>query len=184
MESEGQKLITAYHGTDENCVNDILNNEFIVKHNKTHWLGNGVYFYLERSLASWWANSPTKRFGTGKKNTSPAIIKVEIKCPEEQLLDTRSPSQYDELVELYETFIGELMSGGTLINGIDEDELRCSFFDWIVSNYEIDVFIVGFYRKRKDDDDLRMKFRIYYNEYQLCLFNQSLIVTKERIDVR
>ncbi|MFR2561553.1 MAG: hypothetical protein ACLS8R_01670 [Anaeromassilibacillus sp.] len=44
----------AYHGTDRERAEKILAGAFRVKANDEHWLGTGVYFYLDASLARWW----------------------------------------------------------------------------------------------------------------------------------
>ncbi|MBR3809179.1 MAG: hypothetical protein IKK46_02615, partial [Clostridia bacterium] len=51
------------HGTDASVVNDILKNGFIYKPNDEHWLGDGIYFFLDENLAEWWTTNPTKKSG-------------------------------------------------------------------------------------------------------------------------
>lgn len=39
--------ITGYHGTAKDNVQDIKKYNFKIKEDKNHWLGNGVYFFIE-----------------------------------------------------------------------------------------------------------------------------------------
>ncbi len=168
----------AYHGTDEKYLNDILNMGFKIKENKEHWLGNGIYFFLDYEVAKWWSNSPTKRFGNN--NEKPIVIKVNIVSNKENTIDTRYRKDYNELMEKYEKFTKEVLKKGQIVNNITINQLRCSFFDWLHSNYEVDILIVGFIKELKQKD-LVDKFKIPYSEFQLCVFNDNLIVKKERV---
>ena len=53
----------AYHATDQKCLDGILKEGFICKPNKEHWLGNGVYFFIEYELALWWSSTKHKKYG-------------------------------------------------------------------------------------------------------------------------
>jgi hypothetical protein len=55
------ETITCYHGTDSKNVDNIKQNNFILKHDKSHWLGDGIYFFINGigedaiTLSSKWA---------------------------------------------------------------------------------------------------------------------------------
>ena len=53
-----------YHGTDFDIAQKICAEGFMCKTNLEHWLGNGIYFYLDKPLAKWWTTNPSKKFGT------------------------------------------------------------------------------------------------------------------------
>ena len=180
MESKKETVI-AYHGTDESYLPDILKNGFRANKNPTHWLGNGIYFYLDYELAKWWTTNPTSRFGSPIKN--PVVIRASIHSTAKNTLDTRKLDDYRYLAELYEEFWAELTSG-TVTKSINELKLRCMFFDWIHSNFVYDIFIAGFEKPQKPygGDTLKYKFKIPYVEYQLCVFENELIIQKERVD--
>ncbi len=39
----------AFHGTDMKFVESIIKHGFTCKQNDSHWLSNGIYFYLDYS---------------------------------------------------------------------------------------------------------------------------------------
>lgn len=180
---EQSKTITAYHGTDEKYLRDIMNNGFIVKHNPKHWLGNGIYFFLDYDIAKWWSHSPTNLFGTGEKNKKPVVIKVKVCSNPEKVLDTRIFDDYKELLDLYKEFFNELTKG-TISDSIGKEKLQCMFFDWVHSNYEIEIFIAGFDKTKtnsRNSNSLKYNFKIPYIEYQMCVFDNRLILQKESV---
>lgn len=181
MEHNG--IITAYHGTDEKYLPDILKNGFKIKNNKHHWLGHGIYFYFDYELAKWWSHSPTSQFGN--QNDNPVVIKAEIKSNTKNTIDTRVLDDYKTLLEMYNEFFNELCMKGTVVEKINSKVLRCMFFDWVHNNYEnINVFIAGFEKKKKhkNNNQLKGKFQIPYIEYQICVFDNNLIISKERMN--
>ena len=80
--SMGKKSIYCYHGTDYTLGQIICGEEFSIKKNDEHWLGNGIYFYHDLSLAEWWTTQPTSKFGSFINN--PAIITCEIEVDEKK----------------------------------------------------------------------------------------------------
>lgn len=174
--------IIAYHGTDEQYVNDIINNGFKYHQNEKHWLGNGIYFYLDYALAEWWATSPTSNFGNQIKK--PTVIKAKIISNPINTIDTRILDDYMYLLELYDEFFNELCQKGTVVNSISKEQLRCMFFDWVHSQFEgIEIFIAGFEKNKKHNNanDLKYQFKIPYVEYQMCVFDNDLITERERV---
>ena len=176
---ERTKELIAYHGTDEKNIPSIMKNGFKCKSNPKHWLGNGIYFYLDYDRAKWWSSSPTSLFGTGEENKNPAVIKVRICVDPEKIMDTRIRQDYNDLNEMFKEFFQEATEGGIVKDHIDNNQLRCSFFDWVHLNYGIDVFIAGFNKTKKRD--LSDKFKIPYIEYQMCVFDNNLITYKELV---
>ena len=53
--------LQVYHGTEFEIAQKICKEEFICKKNLEHWLGNGIYFYLDKPLAKWWTTNPSKK---------------------------------------------------------------------------------------------------------------------------
>ena len=58
---------------------------FRCKPNKEHWLGEGIYFYTDKSLAEWWTTNPTKNHGI--EITVSAIIECLIEVPNDKVLN-------------------------------------------------------------------------------------------------
>ena len=88
-----------YHGTDLENAKKICKNGFRWKQNDEHWLGNGVYFYLDRDLAEWWTTNPSKIFGTEIK--VPCILSAEVSIKDERVLDLRNLQDYRECLLAY-----------------------------------------------------------------------------------
>lgn len=160
-----------YHGTDYEIAQTIMRDEFLVKKNDEHWLGNGIYFYIDDSLAKWWTSNPTKKHGSTIKK--PAIIKAMLIVPDNRVLDLRRKSDFDKLVEWeldYRTKCVEYASDED-INGY---KYRCALFDDILNRRGIDVIIGGFDSKNQPYNDTRTisllkKLRITYTEIQVCV---------------
>lgn len=177
----------AYHGTDLERAKEIVKSDFIYKHNSKHWLGNGVYFYLDYSLAKWWTTNPSKMFGT-KINTE-SIIQVEIEIDENDILDLRILEDYKEFSDIYyNEFIPEIDTGilGE-INSHNYKKVRCSFCDYLKNSYDLKCIIGNFdipsqryipNKCRKLSDYLKL----HYIETQVCLFDTQLIKTKTIIE--
>lgn len=175
--------IIVYHGTDAQYANDIIKNGFKCKTNKEHWLGNGIYFYLDYNTAKWWANTPKVKFGSQIKN--PIVIKAKINSNRNNTFDTRIYDDYMYLLELFEEFLDKLCKNGKVNNHISIDRLRCMFFDWVYSEFEdIEIFIAGFEKRKEcnNSNDLKYKLKVPYIEYQMCVFNNDLITEKERMN--
>lgn len=162
-----------YHGTDKTYAEKILKNGFTIIPNKSHWLGNGVYFYLDYDLAKWWTGKPSQRFGA--EITLPCVVSVELDVGNDSVLDLRKLEDYRKCLELFPEFrryayqefdykgkkflrkldhiiknaeqknICEIRSS-FVKEGIFEqvEMLRCSFFDWVFRMYAVDCIIGNF----------------------------------------
>lgn len=188
-------MLTSYHGTYAHLVPCILKNGFRCRRNEEHWLGNGIYFFLDIELAKWWATGPTKSFGSLSMNNSlksgnnkPAIIKALIDSNDVNTIDTRNLEHYQWLIDLYPDFEAAMKEKNPHFEKVDCRKKRCAFFDWLHSEYPIDIVIAGFIKMKKDNYDkispLYYNFRIPYIEYQLCVFDTGLIKSIERVDLK
>ncbi len=173
----------AYHGTDASVVNDILKNGFIYKPNDEHWLGDGIYFFLDENLAEWWTTNPTKK--SGMHIQDPAIIECTIEIEEEHLLDLRNLKNYTNYVDLYNSFFRE-WAFRARDEKVNFNQIRCAFFNYISKVYSVDAIIAPFivpeqpYMPQYRDTKYADEMRIMYTEIQLCINkSQSVIKTKE-----
>lgn len=165
----------AYHATDRKCLDGILKEGFIYKPNKEHWLGNGVYFFIEYELARWWYKTEHKNFGQKIKN--PIIIEVTLNVDSDNMVDFRILNDYNWIAHKYNQFINEIFEYGTPTQPINYNKLRCSFFDWISNAYKIKV-VIGSFSKYKSSylkSNLPIKFQLPYIEYQVCVYDNSII---------
>ncbi len=182
-------ILEAFHGTDISNVDSILKSGFKCKPNKQHWLGNGIYFYMDYSLAQWWTTNPTSKFGVNVKNGG--IIKCNIIVnDDEYILDLRKLNDYTKFVDIYRKefipflFRGELTTKEHEI--IDIKTLRCTYCDYLRSKYKYKLIIGTFYIPTQPYMPMECgkffdTFNISYIESQICIFDSSVISSKELV---
>ena len=183
-------ILEAFHGTDIRYVDSIIKSGFICKPNKQHWLGNGIYFYLDYSLARWWTTNPTNKFGVNIINA--AIIKCNIITKDDYVLDLRRLKDYTKFVDIYIKeflpllFHGELTSIDNEL--IDTKTLRCTYCDYLNIKYKYKLIIGTFYLPNqpympKEFGKFFDTFNISYIESQLCVFDNSIISNRELVSI-
>lgn len=178
-------IIETYHGTDLENARHILDTNFICKHSKLHWLGNGIYFYFDLSLAKWWTTNPSKKFGV--EVTTPAIVKATIEIPDSaSFLDLRKLSDYKEFSNIFfDEYLPLLRLGTFSINSTNRRRIRCSFCDYLKAQYSLKAIIGNFSLPNQpyltDYRILASQLQLYYIETQMCLFDTSYIIKKELI---
>lgn len=174
-----------YHGTDKNIADNIIKDKFIVKTNDEHWLGNGVYFYEDKSLAEWWTNRPTHKFGSEIK--TPAILQCKINVSENRVLNLCSLDGYKKYASLFNNFFKE----NIYYKHRPDEELKISkirslFFNYLFLLDDIDLIVAPFviptqpYLPIIEKDLIAKKMNITYTEIQICLNSekQNLIIEK------
>lgn len=178
-------ILEVYHGTDLSNAKRIVKTEFIYRYNKKHWLGNGIYFYLDLSLAEWWTTNPSEKFGVKVKDA--AIVKTILEIQDNNLLDLRKLSDYTEFTELYfNEYIPLLNSGVFDIAITNRKQIRCSFCDYLKRQYDLQAIIGNFslltqpYLPDKYKE-FSKNMNLYYIETQLCLFDNNCIIEKSII---
>lgn len=167
----------AYHATDQKCLDGILKEGFIYKPNKDHWLGNGVYFFIEYELALWWSSTKHKKYG--EKIKKPIIIEANLNCNNDCVVDFRLVKDYNWLSQRYDEFYKEILDNGC--NEITDNQLRCLFFDWLKTEYDIKIVIGGFYKNHKSKYlhyILPDSFCLPFIEYQVCVYDNSVLSIK------
>lgn len=176
-------ILEAYHGTDAKNADSILSENFIYKRNKKHWLGNGIYFYLDLSLAKWWTTNPTRKFGVKIKNG--VIIDVTIDIDDTYVFDLRKLSDFKTFVYLYYSeFLPYINSGIVEIPHQKYHQIRCSYCDFLQEQYQIKAIIGNFFYKKHRSyspdkyDEFVEKIDLHYIETQLCLFDKTCIIDK------
>lgn len=183
-------FLEAYHGTDISNVDSIIKSGFICKPNKQHWLGNGVYFYMDYSLAKWWTTNPTNKFGVNVKDGG--IIKCKISVKDEYVLDLRDLKDYTKFVDIYRNeflpflFRGDLTSKDK--DTVDTKTLRCTYCDYLNIKYNYKLIIGTFYLPSqpympKEYGTFFDTFNISYIESQICIFDTKIIINKEVIPI-
>ncbi len=169
--------LTLYHGTDKKCAERIVVHGFKFKASDEHWLGNGVYFYLDSDLANWWTTKPSARFGS--TINEPVVLTFEIEISSDKILDLRFLSGYRQCLDSYAEFEDAAFKSIRLGESIEKKRLRCSFFDYAFSALNLDCIIGNFilsknvYLRDKPKELLAQLRRldIPYAETQVCIKN-------------
>ena len=184
------KTFTIYHGTDVEAARKIIVEGFKTKPSKEHWLGNGIYFYFDRSLAEWWTTRPTNKFGTSIQH--PALVKCGISVEEERVLDMRKLKNYLQFVDKYrKEFWPYVINGRITVTEkdakfFDEKQLRCAFCDYLFNRYELDAIVGTFdlqgqpYLPEPNTyGEYFDTFNLRYIETQFCVKNKEIITKTE-----
>ena len=167
--------ITGYHATDHDNALKILKDGFTYKPSKVHWIGNGVYFFIDYDLAVWWAGNPTSQFGT--TIASPCILKADI-CVDDDFLDLRKLDIYNTTVKLYYTIKPVLEKVVEPGDKAYDKIIRCAFFDTLRDQYNIKGIIAQFVFNRSQfltNGVFPPRFYMPYIENQICVFDTSAI---------
>lgn len=178
--------MTLYHATDESIAKKILQDKFIVKKNTEHWLGNGIYFYRDISLANWWKTRPSSKYSCNMPN--PVIVQVEIQVDESKVLDLGLLKDYQQCIQefqvFYEKFYVVYFDGQT--NSIEA--MRSAFFDYLFLSKDIQMIIGNFYLPNQPyisqhANDQFKQFNLEYFEEQVCIAKdkQDIIISKKII---
>lgn len=177
---------TAYHATDRSNVTSILQNNFIFHPKDTHWLGNGVYFFLDKMLAvSWGNNCPTTKYGAIKK---PAIIEVVVYANDDFVCDMRKLQTYNQVKKAFDIFWQSACKARCTAT-YDEDffeKLECAFFNWLTAKWNLECIICNFQKRgmpivKSEATDIFTRFRLTYTETQMCVKDVSDIIERKEI---
>lgn len=187
----GEKIILeGYHGTDYDVAKIIISSGFKFKQNNEHWLGNGIYFYNDISLAWWWTEKPTNKFGTDIK--VPGVIKCTLTAEEEKILDLRKLDHYIWFADRYKEFYERVINSEIVVEKEEHSDefnakrLRCAFCDFLKNKFTIDVLVGTFDLPEQPYLPCEYgtgfnKFALHYIETQICVFNSSIITNKQMI---
>ena len=165
--------LVLYHGTDEKHSDSIIAKGFIAKKNPRHWLGNGIYFFIDKALAEWWTTRPTHKFG--HDIASPIIFQCSFSAPEESVLDLRKFIDFTYCCDRFSIFYNSIRLHGTM-DEIDFSILRCAFFDWLFDTQKYSAIIGTFSSARQpyfqsilQPDSCFEQLNLAYNEVQVCI---------------
>ena len=116
---------TAYHATDKHNVESIISNNFTFNKSDEHWLGNGVYFFIDVALArEWGKKTPTKKFGTINEY---AIIKAIIEVDDDYVCDLTMLDDYKFVAQKFSEFCEILSSRSVVLENASYLNLRCAW---------------------------------------------------------
>lgn len=177
---------TAYHATDRKNVESIMANGFTYNKYKYHWLGNGVYFFLDKRLAIKWGEDHSVQYGA---INDCSIIKVLVEVDDDDLCDMRMLDTYCYVKEKFDKYMEVIASCNIKFKEVTYKKycqrVRCAFFDWLVKELKLKC-IIAYFSERKDtlptkaeNEDLFAQFRMPYMEIQVCVSDTSCISLKE-----
>lgn len=154
--------ITGYHGTASQNVESIKINNYRIREDKGHWIGNGVYFFINGygqsciDLAEKWAiaeswDNDNKRY----TYSFYSILKNDILIYKNSVLNLRNP----ETIELLNKYKEDLKKE------IEMKEYRSELNDFKViehlkEKYDIDIVIADVYIKFTEERITRLNSRI------------------------
>ena len=167
-----------FHGTDAKCAKSIQASGFVPKKNVEHWLGNGIYFFEDKSLAHWWTTRPTKKFSSNIEK--PTIVEVTVRVNKENLLDMRCLCDYIECSQKFKEYLKIIIWDIKPGYWTKMKKLRCAFFDWLHNTHSIDCIVGTFNLKKQaylpNSINKNMKHLLLpYIETQICVFSNALI---------
>lgn len=181
---------TAYHATDKSRVKSILDHNFSYDPSPAHWLGNGIYFFIDPGLARSWANrKPTKKYGIISSGT---VIQAEVSAEETQVLDMRQLDHYVFVMREFAKFYHTIVKGKKRLHLAQPNTepyqiLRCAFFDWLVKTYDIKC-VIAYISERDNSSEYRTLYagkfdslKLPYAEVQMCVFDASIITQRKEI---
>ncbi len=160
-----------YHGTGES--NSIIiqsSKEFKFTYRSNHWLGQGVYFFInDYEKAKWWAehNRPCKE-------TSPVVLKCEVKLKDSELLDLNTEKDLNKLDDFSIEFFESLKKEKITIKFKDIHEKNCKVIDMFLENNK------GYKAVHRTFNSTKTSMKengagFHLLSDQLCITDQSII---------
>lgn len=160
-----------YHGTEAEWADAILRDGFRVRKVSDAWFGNGIYFWLDRNQAVWWARDK-------KSYTEPAIISCDLDDNNINKLDlriiddlSRFNGYHEEFHKLVSMYAKKSISTDCGVMNINE--YRCSFCDYLFDNKNIELIIAQLNPEKQpylsDYQGLLEATGLCFPEVQVCL---------------
>lgn len=173
---------TCYHGTIQKFADNIKNTKkFKIEIRNNHWLGNGVYFFVDNfSEAEWWSKQAKKKFIRENKldeqKVKQQVIQLQINIDPERLLDLDVVSEIDAL----NNFMRELRKEDLYIFGPNKNKEieRCAIIDLYAEYKEYKAACYTFESKAKlskKSNNFMISIGLEKHAKQLCVFDQSII---------
>ncbi|MBB1122702.1 hypothetical protein [Limosilactobacillus albertensis] len=175
-------LTQCFHGTTQENAQEILNTKrFMVKKRKDHWLGTGVYFFLEDiDKAKWFVRSNPYYKGKTK-----CVLATTVTVPQEKYLNLDTEKGRHELNSFINDF-KEMQPSVTLNPEINNDNSsrHCFYIDMFrrYNNYLACKYTFTNTKTIKSENinaevfnERSLSTAILNNNIQLCVFDQGLI---------
>ncbi len=165
-----------FHATSRNSANKINEDGFII--NKTRdneWLGHGIYFFIYKVDAQSWA----KRTYYCKPN--PVILKCLIEVEKDKYLDLDNPEEKYGYDSYYNEVLQILSKNGKSIVFKNRHQAMCWGLNLYKKDKKIDLIKYTFANNRTRNIMKygNNKYGYKYNEVQMCVSRDDVIIKKE-----
>lgn len=177
----------AYHGTCTKYKESIEKNGFdpkITNHRNDHWLGQGVYFFIDFNQSMWWANSIASK----NSGASALIYKSNIVADSLNVLDLDDYHQLQDFIDYSIDLFKEIeRTKPAKLMIFDNKKLRAVLVDYYKTEKNYYVVIATFtkriagYIKHRDEKELGIQDKIFsmiglgYKERQICVSKKDCI---------
>ena len=184
--------IKGYHGTDSNSCRKILHSNYKISEGDEHWLGDGVYFFVEGistssertiKLAEKWAIVQSwDNVYKEHKYTDYVVMESQIRVDDENFLDLTKEEGVEILFYLAKSF------QNTIKNSYKKKNKKLLFFDGLLINlarkymiFSFEVIKGNFNIKFKEERINKINLRT--NNCTICTvyFPEKNIISKEII---
>lgn len=168
--------IKGFHATLKENTNSIITEGFnINKERCNDWLGHGIYLFQYKIDADTWAN------GTHYCKSSPSIIECFVEVEDDKYLDLDNPENLNNYDSYYNDLLNSLSEGGKSLTFKDKHEARCWGLNIYKKENNIDVIKYTFTNNRTKNAMKyeNTKFGYKYNEVQICVSRNDIIVDKK-----
>lgn len=183
--SKSVSRYNCFHGTTRTVANIVKDtSKFQYNFRNDHWLGNGIYFFIEDyDKAKWWAKTLARR----ERKSKASVISLVATIQRNKILDLDAEKERKDFYQ----FVLDFIAANPVIEGLDftytsspsdenidmnEAKLRCFMLDLIQKINHYDACKYTFV-----DDKLTYSLPnvnsslIRNNGVQLCIYNQSII---------
>ncbi len=183
--SKSVSRYNCFHGTTRTVANIVKDtSKFQYNFRNDHWLGNGIYFFIEDyDKAKRWAKTLARR----ERKSKASVISLVATIQRNKILDLDAEKERKDFYQ----FVLDFIAANPVIEGLDftytsspsdenidmnEAKLRCFMLDLIqkINNYDACKYTFV-------DDKLTYSLPnvnsslIRNNGVQLCIYNQSVI---------
>lgn len=173
-----ENTYSLFHGTTNIFADKIISEKkFTFLERDDHWLGNGVYFFVDDySKARWWANQACIRQRTNFKKHSPkatVLFLDSYRIHKDKMLDLDKEDGREKI----RIYINELEKQNVSITkgAATVEQRRASLIQLYVRYYNIKASKKTFVKDSTLKYQKLESFGIENNEVQFCIYDNSTI---------
>ncbi|MBL3731780.1 hypothetical protein JIN86_19605 [Lysinibacillus sp. HST-98] len=174
-----------YHGTTSKNSNIIITNkEFTYEYREDHWLGNGVYFFIEDEMkGKWWARNAVKKEKRLTNEThEPVVIYIMVNVERRNLLNLNT-EEGQKILKEFNKFLKDNKKGIVIEKRAGETEVSkkrralCTLLDLLSTSldFKASCYLFG-------GSNIPNLFRLEgdyglsnNNGNQLCVYDSSIL---------